>query len=85
MTEEQQRELSAQFESALQDAYVRGLAAGCKIISQNVLNKLNNHKHNQAEAVREIRRFCSTNIRVPHTYPATPNNQKDNIETTEDV
>ena len=68
MDDSNMKEFEKVFQEKLEDAYMRGLAAGCKIISKAVLNKLNQHQHNMSAALKEVRRFCSTNI----ISPATP-------------
>lgn len=77
MDESNMKEFEKVFQEKLEDAYMRGLAAGCKGVSKAVLNKLNQHQHNMSAALREVRRFCSTNIISP-VSPAA--NAKANME-----
>ena len=65
MDDTKMKEFEQVFQEKLEDAYMRGLAAGCKIISKAVLNKLNQHQHNMSAALKEVRRFCNTNIISP--------------------
>lgn len=78
MDEANMKEFEKVFQEKLEDAYMRGLAAGCKVISKAVLNKLNQHQHNMSAALREVRRFCSTNIISPVLPQA--DNQADKSE-----
>ena len=76
MDEQNMKELEQALQEKLEDAYMRGLAAGCKVISKAVLNKLNQHQHNMSAALKEVRRFCNTNI----VSPAQTNTDNAKIE-----